>query len=319
MINGGDNTYNGKPLFRGAIMDSGSMIPAHDVTTSKAQTVYDTVVSNAGCSGSNDTLACLRALDYTDFLYAVTSVPAIFSYSSIDLSYFPRPDPTSNFFSVSPEVAVQNGAYAKVPIIIGDQEDEGTLFSLFQENITTTEELVTYINTYLYPTAAEADIAGLVATYPDDSSAGSPFRTGVLNELYPQYKRLAAILGDVTFNLARRIYLSYVASTVNAWSYLDSHLYGTTVLGTFHGSDLFNAFYDAPSPIAAQTVQTYYISFVNNLDPNSITTALPLIEWPQWTSDDPQLVQINAISNNLLADTFRNSSYAYFREHDFKF
>ena len=61
IINGGDNTYNGKPLFRGAIMNSGSIIPANTVTTPKAQTVYDTVVSAAGCSGSDDKRACLRA------------------------------------------------------------------------------------------------------------------------------------------------------------------------------------------------------------------------------------------------------------------
>ena len=44
VINRGDNTYKGKPLFRGAIMDSGSIIPAQQVTTQKPQLVYDTVV-----------------------------------------------------------------------------------------------------------------------------------------------------------------------------------------------------------------------------------------------------------------------------------
>ena len=172
IINGGDNTYNGKPLFRGAIMDSGSIVPAENVTTSKAQTVYNTVVRAAGCASSSDTLACLRSVDYTTFLNAANSVPGIFSYRSLDLSYLPRPDPNSNFFSLSPDISISNGAYAKVPIIIGDQEDEGTLFSLVQSNITTNAQLVAYLQSY-FPIDGKDLIPGLVATYPDNASGKS--------------------------------------------------------------------------------------------------------------------------------------------------
>lgn len=70
IVNSGDNTYNGKPLFRGAIMNSGSVVPAVDVASPKAQAVYDTVVNAAGCSGSSDTLGCLRGLSYEDFMRA---------------------------------------------------------------------------------------------------------------------------------------------------------------------------------------------------------------------------------------------------------
>lgn len=60
----GDHTYKGKPLFRGAIMNSGSAVPADPVDSAKAQAVYDQVVANAGCAGKADTLNCLRGLDY---------------------------------------------------------------------------------------------------------------------------------------------------------------------------------------------------------------------------------------------------------------
>jgi hypothetical protein len=70
IVNSGDNTYNGKALFRGAIMNSGSIVPAVDVAHPKAQAVYDTVVNAAGCSSSRDTLACLRGLDYETFMRA---------------------------------------------------------------------------------------------------------------------------------------------------------------------------------------------------------------------------------------------------------
>ncbi|EME79809.1 uncharacterized protein MYCFIDRAFT_199464 [Pseudocercospora fijiensis CIRAD86] len=110
-------------FWRAAITNSGSVIPAEDVSTAKAQAIYDKVVASSSCAGSSDSLTCLRGLSYADFLRAVSSVPGIFSYRSLDLSYLPRPDPGGNFFSQSPEVSIANGAYAKAPVIIGDQED----------------------------------------------------------------------------------------------------------------------------------------------------------------------------------------------------
>lgn len=311
VINGGDNTYKGQPLFRAAIMDSGSITPAEPVNTGRAQDVYNAVVAAAGCSSASNSLTCLRAAPYTTFLNAVNSVPNIFSYRSLDLSYLPRPDPNDNFFSQSPDDALAAGKYAKVPIIIGDEEDEGTLFSLVQSNISTTAQLITYLQSY-FPVSGASLVPGLVATYPDNPTAGSPFRTLLLNEIYPQYKRLAAILGDVTFNLVRREYLSRVSSTVNAWSYLDSHLYGTPVLGTFHASDILELYEGLPEPSPQTTLQTYYISFAYYQNPNTIsTTAGTLINWPQYSTASPQLLQLQALSNNLLTDNYRESSYEY--------
>jgi carboxylesterase type B len=60
----GNISYKGKPLFRGAIMDSGSAVPTDNVDCAKAQAIYDAVVSKAGCSGTADTLNCLRDVDF---------------------------------------------------------------------------------------------------------------------------------------------------------------------------------------------------------------------------------------------------------------
>lgn len=116
----GNNSYKGKPLFRGAIMDSGSIVPANPVDGQKGQAVYDAVVKASGCSGKANTLRCLRNAPYETFLNATNSVPGIFSYQSLALSYLPRPDGT--VLTESPEILVQAGKYTKVPFIIGDQE-----------------------------------------------------------------------------------------------------------------------------------------------------------------------------------------------------
>jgi carboxylesterase type B len=304
----GDNTYKGKPLFRAALMDSGSVVPADPVDCPRAQDIYNTVVDKARCSEVSDTLACLRSIDYETFLKATTSVPGVFDYQSVALSYVPRSDGV--VLTQSPDILAENGQFACVPFIIGDQEDEGTLFSLVQSNISTTDQLVEYLGTVFFHDATVEQIQGLVATYPGDPSAGSPYNTGLLNEIYPQYKRLAAILGDLVFTLTRRIFLKIASSvhpSVPSWSYLATYYYRTPILGTFHASDILTAYGIAPG-FATTSIQSYYISFFNTMDPNNGTTGLP--SWPQWSQGN-ELMNFSVASNVLLVDDFRSESYDY--------
>lgn len=220
------------------------MVPADPVDCPKGQEVYSTVVAVAGCASAGDTLACLRKVDYQTFLNAANSVGSLLSYSSVALNYLPRPDGTT--LTQSPEILLASGRYAKVPFIIGDQEDEGTLFALFQSNISTKAQLSTYLNKFFFNSASKTQVDKLIDTYPDTIIDGSPFRSGILNNIYPQFKRLAAILGDLTFTLARRSFLTtanQVAPDVPSWSYLSSYNLGLPILGTFHGSDLLQVFF----------------------------------------------------------------------------
>jgi triacylglycerol lipase len=312
----GDNTYNGKPLFRAGIMDSGSVIPANPVDCPAGQAIYDTVVESAGCSSSNDTLQCLRDLDYTDLLNAANSVPGILSYTSVDISYLPRPDGT--VLTDSPDALAREGKYAKVPFIIGDQEDEGTIFALFQSNLTTVDDVVSYLSTVFFHNATKEQIQELVATYPDDTADLSPFRTSTLNNWYPQYMRLAAILGDLTFTLTRRVFLN-IAQSVNPdvpfWSYLSSYDYGTPILGTFHGSDLLQVFFDILPDYASDSIRSYYLSFVYNLNPNNGSS---YTGWPQWGSNHT-LMQFFSGSSSFLADDFRDDTAQFLLENTASF
>lgn len=299
----GNNTYKGEPLFRGAMMNSGSAIPADPVDCPRAQEVYDTVVAAAGCSSAADSLECLREADYDTFLGAANSVPALLSYTSVALSYLPRPDGTA--LTASPDVLGKEGKYAQVPIIIGDQEDEGTLFALFQSNITTTDELVDYLLTIFFHDANQTVIEDLVGLYSDISTDGSPFRTGIFNNWYPEFKRLAAILGDLTFTLTRRATLE-IATTVTpdlpVWSYLSSYDYLTPIMGTFHGSDILQVFFGILPNYASASFHAYYISFVNNLDPN-VGNDYP--NWPQW-KEKKQLLNMYPTFSQLITDNFRS-------------
>jgi carboxylesterase type B len=311
---GGNNTYKGNKLFRAGIMNSGSIVPADKVDCPRCQDIYNLVVKEAGCSGSANTLQCLRAAPYDTFLRAANSVPGILSYSSVALSYLPRPDGV--VLPDSPDILAKSGQYAAVPMIIGDQEDEGTLFSLFQTNLTTQNDLINYLSEVFFHDATKAQVAELVATYSPVLSEGSPFRTGVLNNPYPQFKRLAAILGDLVFTLTRRLFLegtSAVNPNVPSWSYLASYDYGTAVLGTFHGSDLLQVFYGILPNYASKSIQSYYISFLYTMDPNNGTSS-EFPKWPQW-KEKKQLMNFYNAFSTLITDDFRSDSAAWLNGH----
>jgi carboxylesterase type B len=314
---GGNATYKGRPLFRGAIMNSGGIIPADAVDCAKGQAVYDQVVREAGCSGAGagagdggDTLACLRRTDYRTFLRAANSVPSMFSYQSVALSYLPRPDGT--VLPDSPDNLVLAGRYHAVPMIVGNQEDEGTIFAMRTTNVTTPDLAADYLAQFYFHGASRADITELVRLYEPSIAVGSPFRTGRLNEWYPGFKRLSAMLGDLTFTLTRRFMLNMafdVNPNVPAWSYLASYSHRTPLIGTFHASDLAQIFLGVMPNYATLTCRTYYFNFIHNLDPNKGVTWYA--NWPKWGESKKLMWFKTPYANGILPDNFRNSAAEY--------
>lgn len=55
--------------------------------------------------------------------------------------------------------------------------------------------------------------------YTNSITAGSPFDTLILNALTPQFKRMAAFVGDAVFQAPRRFFINQVASKQKVWSY----------------------------------------------------------------------------------------------------
>jgi carboxylesterase type B len=312
IIDGG----NANGLFRGAIASSGSLLSTEDVKSPKAQQVYDTVASRAGCSGTSS-LQCLKGLSSADLIKAGASLNFEFKYLGGNPPYLPRPDPADSFYPLAGDAAIAAGKFAKVPYFTGNSEDEGTLFALTQVNVTTNAILSDYIATY-YP-GNEANAKALVAKYPDDLGiSGSPYGTGLSNNVFGQYKRLASIIGDVTFVFQRRYILEKISSQVPTWSYLSSSLAGLGVLGSMHGGDAMLALSGSTAPPAV-TQQRWYISFINKLDPNALGVSSPLINLPKYSASNPQQVQLKITGNNLIGDSYRSTQYTYWRDNVSKF
>ncbi|KAJ7166859.1 sterol esterase [Mycena filopes] len=271
-------------LFRGAFMLSGSPITTGSLTD--GQPHYDELVAANNCTHAKDTLECLRKAPFDTFMASVNHTTNLFSFSSIQNIWRPRVD--GEIVVQNPLLSVVQGRYAKVPIITGDSDDEGTLFSLSNTNITTNTEFLAYIHSNYLPTSTPAQIAQIGTLYPDDPTQGSPFATGLANQLTPQYKRLAAFQGDYGFIGPRRFFLEHASKTQDAWSWLNKRGKSTPFVGAAHGSDI-NIWFPAPNSTVDFAAVDALVNFINSLDPNHTGKGNSGSNstddfWPRWNS-----------------------------------
>ncbi|OJA18273.1 hypothetical protein AZE42_04997 [Rhizopogon vesiculosus] len=292
-------TNGGNPagLFRAAFMESGSPIPIGDIT--HGQGYYDFLVAQTGCTGASDTLQCLREVPYATLMNAINLTPNVLSYQSLALAWLPRVDGV--FLTDNPQQLVLQGSVANVPFVTGDCDDEGTLFSLSTTNITTDAQLQTYLQTYWFPGAPNAAVQQLLVDYPQDITQGSPYNTGILNALTPQFKRIASIQGDAAFQAPRRFFLQQRSGLQNTWAFLSKRLKLIPALGSFHTTDLLNVY-------GGGDMTTYLVRFVTNLDPNGSGT----LAWPKWTTSSPNLLTFldGLFPQTITQDTYRSTAIA---------
>ncbi|KAL5332203.1 Alpha/Beta hydrolase protein [Aspergillus crustosus] len=320
VANDGDN----EDLFRGVIAQSGGPIKVQG--PERQQPIFDRMVSTAGCSAASDKIACLRDASYQSIYSSVQAEPYFVGYHSLQSTWAPRPDGT--FLTKSPHILVEEGKIANVSLIIGDMKDEGTLFSLINSlNTTTTDQFKDYFNSIWWPMATSDEMDRLAELYPQDPTAGSPFDTGILNSITPQYKRISALTGDYSFESQRRQLLSNAPGS--KWTYqtdnslanlplspplLGDNILNIPVLGSFHGSDIF--FYDygtLPVPNSKNIMDTT-ISFVSTLDPNNHGRS-GLTKWPEYTSSAKNMYHFIESGPEVITDTYREDQMAYINSH----
>ncbi|KAH9030332.1 carotenoid ester lipase precursor [Lactarius pseudohatsudake] len=289
MLANGGNTEG---LFRAAFMQSGSPTPVGDITN--GQKYYDSLVASTNCTGSPDTLVCLRAAPYEALQAAMDSTPSLFSFQSLALAWQPRADGV--FLTDHPQKLVQQGKVAKVPFVAGECDDEGTLFSLSNANITNDADLRAYLAQFFLINVTAAQVDQVLTLYPQDPTQGSPFDTGTNNTLTPEFKRIASLLGDFVFQAPRRFFLKNLSGKQNTWSYLSKRLKSLPILGSAHASDIANIY-------GGQDLTDYLIHFVTTLDPNGGSGP----HWPQYTTSSPQLLTLldGAVPATITLDTYR--------------
>ncbi|KAF5314859.1 hypothetical protein D9619_007082 [Psilocybe cf. subviscida] len=305
-------------LFSGGIMESGA--PPSLRLISSNQPLFDQLVVDTGCKHATNALECLRSVPYTNLTAAINRTPDLFSFNSLQLAWEPTID--GMVIKRDPMISVQKRLFSKVPIISGNCDDEGTLFATSTTNITTDADFLNYLQTnYQIP---QAKLAAVAQAYPADVTQGSPFGTGTQNDLTPQYKRLAAVQGDLFFQAPRRFFMQAMSRTQKTYAFLYKR--GKVIpfpfLGAFHISDI-PEFYGTvsisgtpPDFIGTDAL----VNFVNTLDPNtpaktatnSSSSLLQNIKWLPWGSSltQPPMLTFTdpAPSVSITFDTYRKDA-----------
>lgn len=91
------------------------------------------------------------------------------------------------------------------------------------ESIRTQSDIATYVQTIFLPNVSDSDLAELLTEYPADITEGSPFDTGILNAITPEFKRIAAFQGDAVFQAPRRFFLQSLSGKQPIWSFSECH------------------------------------------------------------------------------------------------
>ncbi|OCH90086.1 carotenoid ester lipase precursor [Obba rivulosa] len=278
------NGGNPEGLFRGAFIESGAPLPLGNYTQGQAS--YNALVDASNCATASSTLECLRELPFETLSDAIKTTPSLVGLT---------PLVDFDFITESPANATAQGKIANIPFVNGNCDDEGTEFT-FQLNVTTEEEIFLILEIGLLPGAPTSSVEEVLSLYPADPAAGSPFDTGDANAITPQYKRVAAILGDLNFQGPRRSMMQQLSGRQSTWSFLSKRFKSLPIIGSGHETDIVIVY--GPGDLT-----DYVINFVNHLDPNNKTG----IHWPQYTIEEPQLLTLwdGPEPRNITNDTYR--------------
>lgn len=328
-------------LFRAAIAMSGGGVAVDG--PERQQAAFDHMVETAGCTQASDKIQCLKEAKYEDIMTAVNQEGHLMGPRSLASTWTIRPD--GKHLKDSPHRLVKNGQIARVPLMAGDMRDEGTFFSLLPQLETLTEEAFkSYFQSTWWPHATSAEIDRVAELYPQDPAAGSPFNTSDLWNVTPNFKRIAALIGDYSFEAQRRNLLEHHPGP--AWNYvidvdvptaglteslalgesdgalarlLDATVEQATnipILGSLHAWDCyFYVFAGLPTLLSKNTLyrQATILAFARDLDPNAHGLDIP--HWPQFTKEGRETYNLRESGPRIERDDYRWEAMEYLNEH----
>lgn len=210
LANGGDPDG----LFRSAIAESGGPFLAKPIDDETAQdSQFTKLLQYTECSSSSSAISCLR------------NVPAdILKAASANLSWYPIID--NDLWTDLSSVALEKGAFAKVPLLIGTNTNEGTPFMPLFSNIgaDSPTDFAAAIKAFHAPFVVSNRTIDQLNQLYDAAVSDSP-NAGlgtVLSHPDPPYGsaygKTSLLLGDLLFIAGRRI-------TAESWATHNATVY----------------------------------------------------------------------------------------------
>ncbi|KAJ7803519.1 esterase 1 [Mycena olivaceomarginata] len=315
-------------LVRTAIFESGSAGGTHVFDAFRGQTDWDNFVRAvpecANCK--EDSIACLQRVSSSAAL--LEAIETSWAESNEGYPFSPVIDGPHGLLPDLPSVLMAKGQFARVPFISGANLDEGTYFTRSNVNSTAMIEsflISNYTTPTVSPTKLNDAVQQLVELYPDVPSLGSPFNTG--NQTFGlsgEWKRLAALMGDLWFHSQRRAWMQTAKKFgVKTFGYLltdpgappiSPPTVGPTAhdaLGVTHTADLLyvfglnTVFGRPPSAVILGTQMIdYWLSFATSLDPNDgLGSSRP--GWSEYTSNHKAILEFTSVNMSMIPDNSR--------------
>jgi carboxylesterase type B len=226
------NAYNGnnEGLFRAAILESGGAVGPPLNSTTWYQPMYDKIVAATGCGNQTDSLACIRKVPIETI--GPLAYQGLEWFHALDGKFIPR-------FG---QESLVTGRFAKIPIIVGTNTDEG--FGV--NGVNTDSDAIWQLTHSKRYVLTEPEAQEVLKRYPNDPVVGSPYGWG--NRTWPefglQFKRFQSMATDITMFAPRRLLAQQMSKyKSNVYSYRwDAPKYNTTTsIGINHFSEVSKA------------------------------------------------------------------------------
>ncbi|PWY84293.1 EstA precursor [Aspergillus eucalypticola CBS 122712] len=280
------SAYGGKDegLFIGAIVESSFWPTQRKVSEMEFQ--FERFVNDTDCSAARDSLDCLRKQDIATIQKGNTASPFPGGSSSPLPDWYFLPVTDGNLVQDELYNAFDAGNFIKVPVLVGDDTDEGSNFA--------------------YNASSSADVSQFFKNnYPSLNS----HQLDAINQVYPRGKLLprhaayfgasSAAYGDATFTCPGNHVASSAARYLPdaVWNYrvniIDESniaggigvphtfelpaIFGAGSTGTLSSDSSYLSYNAAIIPVTMH----YFISFVQALNPNTYRYAAAP-EWSTW-------------------------------------
>ncbi|KAJ7912062.1 esterase 1, partial [Mycena leptocephala] len=312
-------------LARAAIFESGSAATLPTFPASHGQTDWDNFLHAVpDCKSRIDSpFNCLRTVNSSVLLNAFEASTA---QSNQQYPWAPTIDGPGGILPDLPSKLFSAGQFARLPFIAGTNLDEGTTFTSLSTNSAQMVKASIIAN---YSLSSTPDIHlveaadRLLELYPDIPSLGSPFSTGNGTfGLDGEFKRLAAITGDLWFQSQRRAW-SQVASQagVKTFAYLFTDPAPPAFppyFGVFHSLDVYYV-YGGLAPLGGSVpamrlggqMMDYWISFATSLDPNDGMGS----DRPNWPEYEDGVLQLHSANVTVIPDDYRSEQIDFINEN----
>ncbi|KAI1121756.1 vacuolar triacylglycerol lipase [Nemania abortiva] len=274
-------------LFHAAAAESVSF--ATVLTVAESQYQYDNFAIAAGCTG-NASLACLRSKTAAE-LQAANKGSAYPGAPSAPI-YPWNPVIDGDLITNLTYDAFANGNFVKIPMIVGDDTNEGTIFTPRDASSFAASDAFLKSN---FPYLTLEQLGEINALYPNPANASCP-ASGCF------WQQVSAAYGDMRYTCPGL----FISSAVTDFGEPQSYSYRYNVedpdqvaqgLGVPHTVEI-NAIFgpeNVPSPPASYlpggsnanivpVIQAYWTSFIRSFDPNKYRLN-GTAKWELWTPD----------------------------------